>query len=1049
MDSAALQGTSIAGKYQIERLIGQGGMAEVYLASWNTAGETKRVAIKVLSMQSSNPATTQRFLREAEVLRGLDHPHIVRFYDSGILPSGQPYIVMEFLVGRELGGYSADDTSLSEAQAVSIAAQTALALHYAHARGVIHRDVKPSNIFVESNSEQPEQVSVKVLDFGIAKLTRPPQEETRNPALTQQGQLLGTPVFMAPEQMIDEQAVDERSDLYALGAVLFEMLTGQPPFAGVEIALLLHRKVSQRVGPSPREINPAISASVAAIVVKLLSLEKADRYQSAAELYEALRLTPAGKGLAAIDAVPVTPSLPRSSSGESGRAADPWEALARSLPPTTAKALPQLRQLFLGVFASCSFVAANVLGLHGPSIPDAASFEFYAVFMGDSIGAESQGRLGTKTFLGYSLPLELHLAKLRSPERKVIVAIFDSIELGRGVRQKILEYRNQFQALVIPLYLGEILKASREQQFRALLLDRLADLHTVPDLFANLQRSDDPTRYFGMNEAVNELVRVVTRGRGLCAVYGLPGAGKTALLLMAEYGLGTTHLRTVACELVGHRKPAQLAEEVAAALEQRPADLSKAPEPGALRGLLLRAAEKAQSAAAVSGESVVLVLDNIDWLIDQLHRPESSFDAERDAAREFLTALVDLAGRARLHTLLTCVRGYVLRQRQLLGWHNPAASIIDCLRVPSLDARSVARMLTALGAQMNVQFDDRALTEVHRQTAGHVESVRRLCSHIVQTHRRRADYHALQAIHIDRREVLEASNDLAEDRATFAEPVLSWLSPCERQVLKYVARQRPRNQDSLKRFLLGTHTADEIALAVDHLRQSGLIVRRSGREEAAMPLLANWVSRNLDHGSGADEQISYQRMRRLALGLGLTTLMFAIYYSWFQLSMGDLAPVEYDGCRYSVRYPQRGVETVTVYLSRQCAATGKRAPIGLQAQSGTIARFGDQWGDLPDAMHCPANHPDCTQARIELELVSASERQYRLALVGGGKPLAEFRIAHDPLSTIKQTLSRGMQLASLLPLLIAALLAFYKDVLSGIRRLFTSVNRRTPDASES
>ena len=234
---------------------------------------------------------------------------------------------------------------------------------------------------------------------------------------------------------------------------------------------------------------------------------------------------------------------------------------------------------------------------------------------------------------------------------------------------------------------------------------------------------------------------------------------------------------------------------------------------------------------------------------------------------------------------------------------------------------------------MNVQFEDRALAG----SPSPDRRARRVSTPAVQPHPPdpssssrlpRAAGHC-----INRREVIEASNDLAGGSRDVcrARPQLAFaLRASGAEVHRQAAAAQSGQPQA---FSLGTHTADEIALAVDHLRQSGLIVRRSGREEAAMPLLASWVSCNLDHGSGADEQLSHLRIRRLALGLVLTTLMFAIYYSWFQLSMQDVTPVEYDGCRYSVRYPQRGVETVTVYLSRQCTTVGKRAPLACRRRA--------------------------------------------------------------------------------------------------------------------
>ncbi len=916
----------------------------------------------------------------------------------------------------------------------------------------------------------------KLLDFGIAKFT----QRTEGPEVkTRTGTVMGTPTYMSPEQCRGSEMVGTPSDVYSLGVLLYLMVAGRTPFEG-ELAgdlMVMHL----RDAPPPlRQIVPALPFTIATLIERLLAKQSSAR-PTMRQLAAALAsLNSAVNPHSA--SIPIHPpdgiesprvSLAKRSLSEQGvpaisgerypvqqskqiASATPgaWGALARCLPEPLAKDAPLLETFFLSTFLSCEHVAASVLRLNGPRFPDSTSYEFFAVFMGDSAGHDGNQRLGTSTFLGYALPLESHLAKLPAETLKVIIAIVDSVDLGRGVREKILEFRRRFEALVIPLYLGEIRKAARMQRLGHLLLDRLTDLHTVPDLFAKQAHADDPTRYFGMQEGVNELIGALCQGHGLVAVYGLPGSGKSAFVAMTEYGLGNTRILAVDCNAISHRKPVLLAEEIATILERRlekPGEPAQANELTAVHPRLVRAAQVTVKQAEEVGERIVLLLENTDWLVEYLYRPEPAFDGERDSARHLWTVLVELSATHKLNVLVTCVRGYILGQRLLLGWHNPATSIFRSFRVPSLDARAVERLISELGIQMNVRFAHDAIQEVYRLSEGHVAIVRRLCSHIIQANRRREDYHALRAIEVSRRDIIEAASDLAEDRSTFSEPVLSWLSPTERRVLKYVATDRPRSQESIKRALADSSasSADEIAASVDHLRQTGLIRRRAGRDQIVMPLLASWVQRNIERGAGEDQQRVYLRMRRLAMGMALTAIMFGIYYSFFQMAMQDTPTAEQNSCLYSVKYPQRGNDSVTIYLSRQCRnqSQGKvpqkdHPTVSLQVAPGTIARFGDQWGDLVDAMHCPEKHPNCTQSRIDIELVSASNRQYEFVLLADGRTLSTFQIWHDPMATLRQALASGMKLASALPLLIAAMLAFYKDVLNVLRGLAGTVSRR-------
>jgi eukaryotic-like serine/threonine-protein kinase len=209
---------ALGDRYRIERPLGAGGMATVYLAE--DLKHHRRVAVKVLRPELAAALGPERFLREIETTAGLRHPHILPLFDSGEA-AGFLYYVMPYVEGESLEDRIARERQLSLDDAVRIAREVADALSYAHAHGVVHRDIKPGNILLEGGH-------AVVADFGIARAVRAAGDER----LTQTGMAVGTPTYMSPEQASGETEVDGRSDLYSLACVLYEMLAGQPPFTG-------------------------------------------------------------------------------------------------------------------------------------------------------------------------------------------------------------------------------------------------------------------------------------------------------------------------------------------------------------------------------------------------------------------------------------------------------------------------------------------------------------------------------------------------------------------------------------------------------------------------------------------------------------------------------------------------------------------------------------------------------------------------------------------------------------------------------------------------
>ncbi|MFO0576754.1 MAG: bifunctional serine/threonine-protein kinase/formylglycine-generating enzyme family protein [Polyangia bacterium] len=257
----------ILGSYRIIRKIGEGGMGAVYEAVHQEIG--RRAAIKVLHSQfAQNPQIAARFMNEAKAANIIDHPGCVEIYEFLRLPDGTTCIVMELLKGEHIGkrlqrGPLGLDT-------LRIVRQVASVLAEAHAHGIVHRDLKPDNVFMVKDPEAPGGERAKVLDFGIAKIA---EESTLK---TQAGSILGTPVYMAPEQCRGAANVTAKSDVYALGVMMYEMLAGHPPFNGEGIGDIMIAHISKEPPPL-REAQPAVSADLAALVHRMLDKDPAKR----------------------------------------------------------------------------------------------------------------------------------------------------------------------------------------------------------------------------------------------------------------------------------------------------------------------------------------------------------------------------------------------------------------------------------------------------------------------------------------------------------------------------------------------------------------------------------------------------------------------------------------------------------------------------------------------------------------------------------------------------------------------------------------------------
>jgi serine/threonine-protein kinase len=296
------------GRYAIQSELGRGAMGVIYRATDTVLERT--VAVKTINMTLEKDGVDRyeaRFYQEARAAGGLNHPNIVTIYDVG-KHGDTAYMAMELIEGVELRSLIGEGRTLPVPQAVSIAAQVAEGLAYAHQHGVVHRDVKPANIMVVASGP------VKITDFGIARMRTSSE-------LTQTGIMLGSPKYMSPEQVVGKRA-DHRSDIFSLGIILYEMLCGAPPFNGENVTALLYQIVNF-APPAPSAVNPAVPPLLDHIVAKMLAKPLDERYQGAQEMAHDLR--ECERQLAAPVARTLPPHPANFSSGETPELADTEE----------------------------------------------------------------------------------------------------------------------------------------------------------------------------------------------------------------------------------------------------------------------------------------------------------------------------------------------------------------------------------------------------------------------------------------------------------------------------------------------------------------------------------------------------------------------------------------------------------------------------------------------------------------------------------------------------------------------------------------------------
>ncbi len=358
------------GQYHLVQLLGQGGMAAVYLARHLQTGQFYAVKV-LLPALAQDPALAHRFRDEMRAMQRLQHPHILPFYDNGV-ESGYLYLVMAYAEGGSLDARL--QAPLSPAQALPVLSQAALALDYAHGLGVVHRDVKPSNLLLSRDGQH-----LWLADFGLAKILHTSATLASLGPKTQG--IIGTPEYMAPEQ-IEREEVDYRCDLYALGVVLYRMLTGRVPFRGENALAILFKHINTPP-PLPRSLNPELPGEVEEVVLRAIDKEPERRFGSALELATALQQAMGGsrgaparlpeavglpstpRSAAPRSPVPRSP-VPRSLSGPTRLAGPARPGASRPMPrPDWTEQLRRRPAVMMAIGVGLVLVLAVALGLGG------------------------------------------------------------------------------------------------------------------------------------------------------------------------------------------------------------------------------------------------------------------------------------------------------------------------------------------------------------------------------------------------------------------------------------------------------------------------------------------------------------------------------------------------------------------------------------------------------------------------------------------------------------------------------------------------------------
>jgi serine/threonine-protein kinase len=1116
------EGDTLAGKYRVERTLGAGGMGLVVAAHHEALNI--RVAIKFLLPEAlANREALSRFSREARAAAQIRSEHVARVIDVGTLDSGAPYMVMEYLEGHDLSHELQERGPLSVTRVVDYVLQAGEAIAEAHALGIVHRDLKPGNLFITHRADGSE--CVKVLDFGISKVQGVDQ-------LTKTSALMGSPLYMSPEQMMSSRNVDARGDIWALGIILYELISGRNPFKGETLPELVTQVMHSTPEPL-RTLRSDVPLRLDSVITRCLQKEPGDRYATVGALAADLlpfalpgsrvsveRITSIETGAGATNSASLGLEAAHSVGSGSFTQADPvpkrsfrgtildwlgrtgvpsaqkarvdtgtrvrdfaettssrkvqtadegaawygerpgrgWDDIHRLLPDDSVPSSAAIKSFLAANFRGCHALASSILQLFGHSLPDVDDLDFFAVLLLDPEGPHPSAPkpvLSTELFAKKTGSLESHLASMSGKRRKVVLAILDSFELASGVREKIFTYQASFNAVVVTIHLAELAKVLTEardggsaEPARTLLKDRLADLHTIPDLYAVRGPTKDPTSFYGMKEHKRVIVTAVEKGQALISLCGPPGSGKSSLLNMVELEFqGKRRFCRISCTDAMDRQPVAFAQEVAALLaDQAPSSVKNQSQ---LRQTIVNSYNPTTNA------DVVLVLEDADWLIVAL-RGEKLTEDELKNVREFWMALLVLSRKPRVSVVVTGLFGFELETDVISGWENPLAKRVRVVRLEALDSDSLRRMIRDLGTQMNVHFEDAALEQVQRQTGGNIDVARRLCSRIVKRGRAHREHHALRSLTVSEKAVNAAVRDMAFIGGSFDANVIPWLSDLDRKVLRIVAVSRPRAALTIAQALGEEQSLDACRESLERLRMLGLVERFDDRERISIPILSEWARYNLDSGRLWSDRRMARKAAYLLVGASFTFTLFYAHDMWAKRKLLKTPTIESatTHCKYTAEYPEKvasGAE-FTIFVFRTFPETGADAgqratnacddevAVALEPgntatlEKGAISKVKVMPCDVPLADGGTAKDEQCTRAEVRATLTDAGEGPFSFRLQGLQGAMTTFTVARDPLAFVSEAIGHATRVLEALPALAGALLAFFGDIVKLVRR---------------
>jgi serine/threonine protein kinase len=842
------------GPYIIERLIARGGMSRVYEA---TNPELRlRVAIKLLGVDGEHMGwAVQRMLAEARIGNRVRDEGVLHIFELGWLTHEVPYLVMEFLEGEELGERLRRLGRVPVEQAVRWGRQIAAVMTKVHDYGVIHRDLKPTNIFLIPDAELADGERIKILDFGIARHLADDQR------LTSFGVLMGTPNYMAPEQASDASSVSPAADVYSLGVMLYQMLAGRLPFEN------LFARQNHALPPLPSDVpRPLVE-----LVLSMLSLHPAQRPSMAAcrTAFAAIVVGKQGRRPVARPPGGSDPDLgvygrivrtigriKQIGGGPAGKVdgAGGWQALSSCLPASMAGDREAIEAFLRGAFGGCERVADGVVRLCEPRAFEMQRYSFFAIFPAES-GHGPAPVLRTRAFVQQTHLLEEYLRQLDKGGPKVILAITESMELGRGIREKIFEYRQQYEALVLPLYIGELRKVGRGGAHE-LLFDRLKELHDTPDLFASAGPLSDPMQFFGMRETLNEIVYGFGQGVRVVLLCGIPGAGKSSLVNMVEYSLSSRRFVRLKCG-------ADAAVSTLSAVSAQAARLLEASE---------SRAAGTEKAGAGGGQPTLMVLEDFDQVL--------ASEPDHEQMLAFLQTLVDWIREHDLAVLITGMRAFELGRPVLFRRKNPLYPNVRTVQVAGLSMRAAGRLLGDLGLQMNIRFDHAATRLAQRWSDGHVSLLRLIGSTVVSDFRRTGENHPLAGFRVQRSHVQGAVRELSSRYETFGDVLWQTIGDSEARALRMIAFSNPRERRAALYLRNQCGSTQESSQLMDLLRQMGLIRRARGRVHLRVPLLEEWIRYNQDPLTDGQSERSWLPLSLIAAAgvwLGLCVLLSLLW----------------------------------------------------------------------------------------------------------------------------------------------------------------------------